>query len=371
MRILLVSMNSIHFRRWSDQLRDSGHEVYWFDILDQGYAPSMSWMTQITGWKKGFLTKRGRTTIKKYFPKIYNYLSDKLDTKVETAFAKALQDIKPDVVHSFALYTSCLPILTIMNKEVNIKWIYSSWGSDLFYKENKPNYHKEVPAVLARVDYLFTDCLRDYHIAENYGFSGRFLGVVPGGGGFESHTDKYFVNNHSFIVKGYEDALGRCINVLKALDIIARKHTDISIIIFGASQKVTEYLNRNTGRNYEVQVFGKISNSEVIDLMLQSKFYIGNSISDGLPNTLLESIFCDCIPIQSNPGGATEEIIKHTINGFIISNPEDVNAIANSIEMALISNPSSILKENKKIKKAYERNEIQTKVLAIYNSLAI
>ena len=371
MKILLVSMNSIHFRRWSDQLRESGHEVYWFDILDQGYAPSISWMTQLTDWKKGFFKKRGRTLVKKHFTKIYKYLSDRLDTKVETAFAKALLDIKPDVVHSFALYISCLPILNVMNKEVNVKWIYSSWGSDLFYKENKPNYNDEVPAVLARVDFLFTDCLRDYHIAKNYGFSGTFLGVVPGGGGFEPTAYEGDVKDNNFIIKGYEDTLGRSINVLKALDVVSKKYGNLSVVIFGASKKVMTYLEKKKERNYEIQVFGTISNSEVIDLMLQSKFYIGNSISDGLPNTLLESIFCDCIPIQSNPGGATEEIIKDKINGFIISDPEDISTIADSIERALSSDPLSILLENQEIKKAYERKKIQDKVLAIYNSLVI
>ncbi|MDP5076904.1 MAG: glycosyl transferase family 1, partial [Nonlabens sp.] len=96
MKILLVSMNSIHFRRWSDQLRNSGHELYWFDILDQGYAPSMDYMTQITSWKKGFLKKRGRTFIKNRLPRLYNALVHKYDTPVDIAFAKALQEIQPD-----------------------------------------------------------------------------------------------------------------------------------------------------------------------------------------------------------------------------------------------------------------------------------
>ncbi|GAK93166.1 hypothetical protein JCM19298_1885 [Nonlabens ulvanivorans] len=141
MKILLVSMNSIHFRRWSDQLRDAEHEVFWFDILDQGYSPSMNWMTQITGWKKGFLRKRGRTFLKNKLPKLYNALVHKYDNLVEDAFAKALQEIQPDLVHSFALYVSCTPILNVMNSHPDVSWIYSSWGgSDLFYYRNEPTY---------------------------------------------------------------------------------------------------------------------------------------------------------------------------------------------------------------------------------------
>ncbi len=34
MKILMVSMSSLHFIRWVDQLKDSGHEVFWFGIND-------------------------------------------------------------------------------------------------------------------------------------------------------------------------------------------------------------------------------------------------------------------------------------------------------------------------------------------------
>ena len=42
MRILMVSMNSIHFVRWTQQLKDSGHDVFWFDILDGGRAERLA-----------------------------------------------------------------------------------------------------------------------------------------------------------------------------------------------------------------------------------------------------------------------------------------------------------------------------------------
>lgn len=32
MKILMVSIPTLHFFRWANQLQDAGHEVYWFDI---------------------------------------------------------------------------------------------------------------------------------------------------------------------------------------------------------------------------------------------------------------------------------------------------------------------------------------------------
>ena len=49
-----------------------------------------------------------------------------------------MAEVQPDVVHSFAMHLSCFPIYNTMKKYPNVKWVYSSWGSDLFfYKDNE------------------------------------------------------------------------------------------------------------------------------------------------------------------------------------------------------------------------------------------
>jgi hypothetical protein len=35
-RILLIAMPSIHFKKWVKHLSASGHELFWFDILNKG-----------------------------------------------------------------------------------------------------------------------------------------------------------------------------------------------------------------------------------------------------------------------------------------------------------------------------------------------
>jgi len=340
MKILLVSMNSIHFRRWSEQLKDSDHEVYWFDILDQGYAPSMSWMTQITGWKKGFLQKRGRTALKKFAPSLFNSLSKNFDTKVDFAFAKALEQIKPDVVHSFALYISCAPILSVMIKNPTIKWIYSSWGSDLFYFQNDPPYLSNIKAVLPHIDYFFADCKRDIEIANSLGFSGEILGVFPGGGGFDLNSfDQVsipFKERNVILVKGYENRSGRALNVLKALNKIISHLESYDIIIFGVENAIIdEYVKKTLP---SVKIIRHISHDELLVLFGKAKIYIGNSNSDGVPNTLLESICAGAFPIQSNPGGVTEEVITNDENGLLIEDCEDIMHIATIIKKAIENN---------------------------------
>jgi glycosyltransferase involved in cell wall biosynthesis len=106
--------------------------------------------------------------------------------------------------------------------------------------------------------------------------------------------------------------------------------------------------------------------------MGKSIIYIGNSISDGMPNTLLEAIIMGAFPIQSNPGNATAEIITVGKNGFLIENPNEENTIADLI--------LKVLKQPELLQKAFEINQKiakeqldyvvnQQKIVALYHQI--
>jgi hypothetical protein len=336
MKILLVSMNSIHFRRWSDQLRESGHELFWFDILDQGYAPSMDYITQITGWKKGFLRKRGRTFLKNKLPRLYNALVHKYDTPVDIAFAKALQEIQPELVHSFALQMACIPIICIMERNPQLKWIYSSWGTDLFMPEVLSIEPKMLIAVLERVNFLITDCHRDHEIALSYGFKGSFLGVFPGNGGtdFKTCTNEATKKN-GILIKAYQDDLGRGDLIAKALLSMKEKLAGVPIYIIGASINRV-YLELETWE--AVTIFKRtqpLSQAKLFNLFEECFMYVAVSHSDGMPNMLIEAMGHALFPIQSNPGNVMSEIIVDGVNGFLLSTSATKKDITSSIEKAI------------------------------------
>lgn len=332
----MVAIPSLHFFRWTSQLKDSGHEVYWFDITGMSkQSERLSWVAQKVNWKLKY-NYPGRIFIKSYFPKIYRFLQKFNEYDTAIVFEKYLKEIQPDIVHSFALYVSCTPILSIMNKYQKQKWIYSSWGSDLFYFQNNPKYLKEIKNVLPRVDYVFTDCNRDYEIAKKYGFKGDFLGVFPGGGGFDlAEIENYklpFEERKTILIKGFQGRSGRAINILKAIQNLQKELNNFEIVVFGADPELIKYFHNsilNAWKN--ISIVGKIQHEEVLELMGKTLIYIGNSNSDGIPNTLLEAICADVFPIQSNPGGASAEVIQHGVNGLLIEDCEDVNEIKEKI----------------------------------------
>ncbi|AUC84421.1 glycosyl transferase family 1 [Polaribacter sp. ALD11] len=339
MKILLISMPSVHVIRWIENLKETSFELFWFDILGKGRLKTIDRVQQITGWRqrKIFYIK-GEHWLKKKKPNIYDKIQPFIEITPNEQLEKIIKEIQPDIIHSFEMQSCSYPILKVMNKYPTIKWIYSCWGSDLFYFQKYKNHNIKIRSVLKRIDYLHTDCLRDFKLAKSLGFIGDFTGVIPGGSGFklnELKNNKVPIKNRNIIlIKGYEHKFGRALNVIKALNELKDKLKSYEIIVFGAHKKVLDYVVLNK-LPFKVFYKSELTHFEILKLMGKSKIYIGNSVSDGMPNTLLEAIIMNAFPIQSNPGNVTSEIIEDRLNGLIINNPEDINEIKTLIKGAI------------------------------------
>lgn len=377
MKILMVSIFAPHFFNWTQQLEDSGHEVYWLDVFDsKTRVKKIDFVHQITGWRYK-ADYPGRYFVKNKLPGLNAVINRFNERSLEEIFEQKLAEIMPDVVHSFVMHLSCFPIYGVMKRNPQIKWVYSSWGSDLYYYQDKKEESEKMKQILPTVDYLFTDCVRDYLIAASLGFQGKFLGVFPGGGGFGlKETDsliKLGAERNTILIKGYQGKHGRCISVLQALMGLHQELRRYRIVIFGAHQEVQKFVAKSELQCWKnLDVKGKIPRAKVIELMGQTLVYIGNSLSDGMPNTMLEAMIMGAFPIQSNPGGATAEVIEHGKNGCLIENPEDSEEIKSHILKALQNrgNMEQAIHYNlETIKPTLEREFIRKQVLEKYNQI--
>lgn len=374
MKILMVSIFAPHFFNWTEQLKDSGHEIYWLDLFDSNtQVAQIDFVHQIIGWRYK-IKYPGRYFLKRKAPAVTTFINTFNERNFQDILDQKIREIRPDVVHSFVMYLATAPIREVMKRHPKIKWIFSSWGSDLYFYRNMEKELMDMRLTLPHLDYMFADCERDYNIAVENGFSGTFLGVFPGGGGFDFDlTDKYIKpisSRNVILVKGYQGKHGRCISVLKALWIIKGDLKDYKIIVFGAEKEVFDYIAKSPLRDWRnLQAFGKLSHTRVMQFMGEGFLYIGNSLSDGMPNTLLEAIIMGAFPIQSNPGGATAEIIENGKNGFLITNPEDEDEIAEILQKILSKISTVIDGVNfnlQEIKPGLERQQVRKRVLRKY-----
>ncbi len=334
MKILTVAIPNHHFFQWVNQLEHSGYEVFWFDVTDGGPpSPKIPWVTQIKGWKLHWDFPL-RSSIKSKLPKLYNWIQKKNENDVRSAFAKAYQEIQPDIIHCFEMQLAGLPILDVI-EQLDVPLIYSSWGSDLFDFKRLGVTQEEVSRFLQRANYLITDCKRDRTIAEANGFKGEFLGVFPGNGGLDldnSHI-KTVQKRNIILVKGYDDGVGKASVILEALKLLDTNGLNgYEIIVYSADACIEHQIEKSkTLSDLVSKVYPRnsfIKNTELLKLMGSSSIHIANSLSDGMPNALLEAMGMGAFPIQSNPGRVTEEVIQDGHNGLLINNPLDAKEIA-------------------------------------------
>ena len=380
MRILMVAIPNHHFFQWVNQLKDSGYEVYWFDVTDGGdKVDRVDWVHQIKGWKLKF-NYPFRYFIKNNWPRIYKGIQKHNERKIATAFTKVINKIQPDMVHCFEMRLAGLPILEIMEQDKpNLKFIYSSWGSDVYFFKELGVSVEQFERFLTRVDYLITDCKRDYEIVKQNGFKNVFFGVYPGNGGL-TVEEKYIQatkERNVLIIKGYEDGVGKALKVIEAIELLPLKLVQkLEIIIYSADIAVKERIENSAffaSLKVKIYVRGEfMTNSNLLQLMGKSLLHIANSTSDGMPNVLLEAMGMGAFPIQSNPGKVSEEVITHGVNGFLISNPLDIHEIAGWIEKALLNKQLSEEAQTYNINlvsKNYNRDNLKQDIVQLYKDI--
>ncbi|UMY65723.1 MULTISPECIES: glycosyltransferase [unclassified Flavobacterium] len=338
MRILMIAIPNQHFFQWVDQLRDAGHEVVWFDITDdETPSPRIPWVTQIKKWKRRYRLPF-RHKLRKWLPAVSSWVERWNTVDASSVLSLTAERFRPHVIHCFEMDRAGTPILDFLEK-THIPVIYSSWGSDLFQLASaRPS---DVQArFLKRADFLISDCSRDVNLALQNGFTGRVLGVLPANGGmhFPKDSIRSLEERNIILVKGYEDGVGKALAVLDALHELPEHYHHLKLVVYAADDVVSVYCRQNRLPFQDVRVYSRyqfVSNADLIDMMGRSILHIGNSTSDGMPNALLEAMGMGAFPIQSNPGGATEEVIRHGENGFLIASPTDSTAIRELVITAL------------------------------------
>jgi len=377
----MVAIPNHHFFQWVNQLKDSGHQVYWFDVTDGGpKSQKIDWVSQIKGWKLRWDFPL-RTTIKKKLPSLYSSTQKLNEHKVSKAFEKTFNTIQPDIVHCFEMQLSGLPILKVMEQNNKVPFIYSSWGSDVFYFEELGVSKQQLQGFYNRVDYLITDCKRDYNLATKNGFKNQFLGVFPGNGGLTINTDKILPINKrdTILIKGYDDGVGKASVVIKALEILPKELLkSFKIVLYSADDSVKNQIKKASYfSDLNVTIHSRykhIKNEKLLEIMGKSCIHIANSISDGMPNALLEAMGMGVFPIQSNPGKVTEEVVIHNKNGYLITNPLDEKEIANHIKNALDNEALRTIAQDFNtnfIEENYNGSTLQPKIINLYNSIQL
>lgn len=350
MRILFVTLGeSIHAARWIRQLQDQDWDLHVFShSAYDGIHPEFEDLTfhsllqrpaknvRQTGLPWPLPRGRRRTTA---LLQSFDYF------KQPARLARAIRDVQPNLVHSLEMQR-CGYLTLVSRKQLNDHrsppWIYSSWGSDIFFFGRRPDHQPRIREVLSSCDYYIADCNRDVELAKDFGLRGEVLGVFPAAGGFDLKRLRQLgsrVPVHArkvIAVKGYqdEDWGGRAFNALEALRLSAAELKEYEVVVFSATSDVksrAESLTKETG--IKLSVLPQSPSDEIIRLMGRARIAMGVGLTDGTPISMLEAMIMGAFPIQADTV-STAEWIRDGESGFIVP-AEEPERIARALQRAL------------------------------------
>ncbi len=123
------------------------------------------------------------------------------------------------------------------------------------------------------------------------------------------------------------------VELVYAFKILARILPNIKFILIGSGSlydKIIQIVNDDPLLKSRIEVRKYISHNEMPVYLNKIKIFIFPSLSDGLPNTLLESMASGNIIIAS-PVGGIPDVISNGINGFLLYNDVSISNLVSLI----------------------------------------
>jgi len=352
MKILFIGdAYSSHTAQWFHHLNDLGWKIYLYDPGNGLIHPDMNNIVLYTGWQKLDIPNgvkiisrwpviRGRHFMQNELPFIWSLILGKPHVRL----LDIIRQVGPDVIHVLGMQPNgyvMLDMLKTLKGKLDIPWIYSCRGNDIYYWSQFSDHQKKIMEFLSLCPYYTCNCERDYVLAKQNGFRGILLGYFQAVGGYPiSEMQKLKKNDlpslrKTIAIKGLQGTWGRSITALDALTKCRYLLNDHKIWVYQAYPETKEKVKEiNQKFNLNIQIFPRQHYRQMWQLFGESRLAIGISLVDGVPNSMIEAMIMGAFPIQTNPGGASSEWIAHGQNGFLVS-PDDVDQIASFIEIVL------------------------------------
>ena len=358
MRLVVVAgADSPHTRRWLGQLRGLGWDIHLVSAYEGGVEAGLrdvtvySWLAPMErSYRPDGLSSSVRLVSLSNFdwrwPRDSVQASDLLHRvrwlpSPAERLARLLQRLRPDVVHSLEMQHAAYLTLAARRLCADFPpWIYSCWGSDLYWFGRLAEHRPRIAAVLAGCDYLMADCERDVALARRHGFAGEVLGVFPGPGGFDCDGMQALggavppSRRRRLAVKGYDDERGRGCVALRAVERCADLLGDYEICVYmpaeAASELAADIVRRTALR---IRLLPAVPVEEIWRLLGGCRVAISLSLSDGTPNTMLEAMTMGAFPLQSSTPGI-ESWLDDGRTGALVAG-DDVEQAAAALRSAL------------------------------------
>jgi hypothetical protein len=256
--------------------------------------------------------------------------------------AALIRRLRPALIHSMEFQHA--GYLVLKTKEIYGEnfpaWLATNWGSDIFFFRRFPDHAAQIRRLLEAVDFYSCECTRDVGLAQQLGYAGPVLPILPNSGGFDiDHVRRLRSpqppsRRKVIMIKGYHHFAGRAMTSIRVLERLASRLQDFEIILYSVSAEPRAAALNLAARNVlNIRVIDWATHDEILTHFGRARLYMGISISDAISTSVLESMAMGAFPIQTDTS-CCDEWFEDGKGGFVVS-PDDLDGICARFERAL------------------------------------
>jgi len=288
-------------------------------------------------------------------------------TYLFTSFYKVSN--KYDLIHAHS-FIAGIPA-HLLQKFKNMPVVFTVHGAGSDYKDTGisgilKRYIKKKVLFDYKYDYVISVNKEFQRIGEKYHDKIKY---IPNGVDLEKFKSVKSVSKEGLLFIGRLHFQKSVNSLIKAMDYVVKEKPEVKLKIIGSGpleeelKKLTNDLNLTDRINF----LGKVSYEDIKKHYQTSELFILPSLFEGQPLTLLEAWAMEVPVIATNVVG-TKEILKHKINGYLVS-PNNPKELAEGILFALDNKNETEkwIKEGKRlVKEEYSWDKVAKETYKIY-----
>jgi glycosyltransferase involved in cell wall biosynthesis len=267
---------------------------------------------------------------------------------LKSVLAGVIRSWKPDIIHTLGLDSASFlyeETRRLFQAQSGVWVVQVRGGPDLDLNRHLQSHARNIQNVLGACDQLIADNEQNYEILRSMGVpESRLapLGVVPGTGGIDvkalSTRWSGLPSQRSRVIvcpKTYEAPSSKILPVFEAIRLAWPRLRPCRIYLLWAIQpEIYSWFAKLPDEIRDSCTLLKhIPRDEALDLFLQARVVLAPSLTDGIPNSMLEAMACGAFPIVS-PIDTLRPLLQSPTNTIFARNlyPDEIGG---ALERAL------------------------------------
>jgi glycosyltransferase involved in cell wall biosynthesis len=327
---------------WCDEFEIRGLHISWAPPPAVGFPIDDASTEKVTS-----LRDRLFFGVKRSFPDDYIHGRGLIGGSHYANLEKALQEFKPDIVHTLGIFPASVYYLRgmglLLGGTHRPVWIAQARGGpDLALNRKSDQFLPDLRSVFERCDCFLADNAQNYSIAMELGLAPEKVsptGSVPGSGGIDpgmfSGAPLPSIKERLILwPKAYNCIQSDGLVVVEALRRALPRIGEFQLLATAAMPDV-EYWFREFLGSYgdRVRIVERMPREELLKVFGTARVMLAPSLSEGIPNSMFEAMASNTVPILS-PLDTLTPLFKDNINTIYAHNL-DPDSIADALVKAM------------------------------------